>query len=324
LADTQQNTGTTYCIETYSMKARKANWLLSINRKEFLDYLGFELGYQTLEKFYCIPKKKIREYGGAALLDNLYQGSLVELLQDVYCYHTWFPWNFVQNVQNGYWSNTKNQRDFMDQLGQELNYKHMDDWYNITIKQISEKKGGITLLTKYGFSPSKLVTCVYSEQKWNFLNFNTVHRYWDNKTNQKNFLILLGKGLKLKNMDGWYEVTKKQILGKKGGASLMKKYGDSPAKLIISNFSDHSWNISKFNTHKIKKGYWDIKDNQRNFMDSIGKEFGIKIMEDWYKITKKQIVESKGGHLLTKYSGSPIKLLKAVYSEHKWEGLVTT
>ena len=47
---------------------------------------------------------------------------------------------------------------FMDWLGEELGFKEMEDWYRISKKDITQK-GGVSLLNKYGCSPSKLVLC---------------------------------------------------------------------------------------------------------------------------------------------------------------------
>ena len=183
-------------------------------------------------------------------------------------------------VQHGYWNNKDNQRDFLDWFGNQLGFKEMDDWYGITEKQILEN-GGVTLLNKYGESPSKLVMAVYDTHQWQQSRFNTQHGYWNNKDNQRDFMDQLGNQLGFKEMDDWYGITQKQ-LHENGGVTLLDKYGGSPSKLVMAVYDNHQWQQSRFNT---QHGYWNNKDNQRNFMDQLGNRLGFKEMDDWYGIT---------------------------------------
>jgi len=68
-------------------------------------------------------------------------------------------------VHNGYWKNKSTQREFMEYLGKQLNLQHMDEWYKVTTRQISEKGGG-GLLRKYNGSPANLIMSVYDDHKW--------------------------------------------------------------------------------------------------------------------------------------------------------------
>jgi hypothetical protein len=49
----------------------------------------------------------------------------------VYPEHEWLPWRFSK-VPNGFWDDIKNQRDFLDWAGKQLNYKNKEDWYKVT------------------------------------------------------------------------------------------------------------------------------------------------------------------------------------------------
>ena len=75
----------------------------------------------------------------------------------------------------------------------------------------------------------------------------------------------------------------------------MNKYGGSPSKLVMAVYDTHQWKQSRFNT---QPGYWNNKNNQRNFMDWLGNQLGFKEMDDWYGVTIKQIHENGGVTLL--------------------------
>ena len=170
--------------------------------------------------------------------------------------HQWQQSHF--NTQYGYWNNKNNQRDFMDQLGNRLKYKEMNAWYGVAIKQIDEN-GGVTLLNKYGGSPSKLVMAVYDTHQWQQSHFNTQHGYRNNKDNQRDFMDQLGYRLGYKVMKDWYGITKK-ILAK--WDILLDMYGNSPSKLVMTVYDTYQWQQSHFNTHY---GYWNNKNNQRPY-----------------------------------------------------------
>src|SRR4051812_34176998 len=58
---------------------------------------------------------------------------------------------------------------------------------------------------------------------------------------------------------------------------------------------------------------------EKEWMDRLADEFGLKSMEDWYNITSKHILESGGSSLLTKYSDSPSKILQTLYPNFSWK-----
>ncbi len=47
-------------------------------------------------------------------------------------------------------------------------------------------------------------------------------------------------------------------------------------------FPEFEWLPWKFH---VPKGFWNDMNNQRNFVDWVGKQLKYKNREDWYKIT---------------------------------------
>ena len=150
------------------MQVLNANWVIEINRKEFFDNLGKELKFTTLDNFYNITLETIKKYGGIALLDNLYHNSLIQAFEDVYPNHNWLEWKFSQNIPLNYWNNRTNQLKFLNELGKQLEFNQMNDWYNITVKDINEN-GGVTLLNKQTLLILMVNYYIYS--KVHFLHF---------------------------------------------------------------------------------------------------------------------------------------------------------
>src|SRR6185437_7791159 len=107
-----------------------------------------------------------------------YGKSSSKLLQSVYPNHTWEIYKF-HTVPIGYWNDIDNRKEFMDWLFNQLQYKSMDDWYNVTAKDIC-KFGGNTLLTRHDDSPFKLLQSVYPNHTWKPYKFHHVPLgYWN-------------------------------------------------------------------------------------------------------------------------------------------------
>jgi hypothetical protein len=58
---------------------------------------------------------------------------------------------------------------------------------------------------------------------------------------------------------------------------------------------DHKWLEWEFS--QTPQGFWNNVQNQRRFLDWAGGELGIASMEDWYKISKAQVVKLGGSPL---------------------------
>ena len=87
---------------------------------------------------------------------------------------------------------------------------------------------------------------------------------------------------------------------------------------MLSNvYPEYNWIPWRFVS--CPSNYWDDLKNQRNFMDWIGKELKINELNDWYKVTKKDIVNIAGklGPLI-RYQDSLYRILCAVYPEQQW------
>ena len=69
----------------------------------------------------------------------------------------------------------------------------------------------------------------------------------------------------------------------------MSYYDDSISKALTSVYPDHAWELWRFS--KVSKGYWDNKQHQREFFDSLVAKFQIKTHTDWYKITSSKVDE---------------------------------
>src|SRR5690242_3572757 len=122
-------------------------WEIKEKQRLFWDRLGSQLGHSSLEDWYKVKKQDIIKTGGTELL-QLHKGSLSSALQSVYTEHYWELDKFGREL----WT-LSNQRHFFDRLFIQLGYKSMDDWYDVTAKDIL-KHGGGGFPNSYNNSPS--------------------------------------------------------------------------------------------------------------------------------------------------------------------------
>ena len=63
---------------------------------------------------------------------------------------------------------------------------------------------------------------------------------------------------------------------------MLQKHNNSLYQLLSNVYTEHEWIPWKFT--KTPKGFWNDTNNQRSFVQALGKELGINEMSDWYKV----------------------------------------
>jgi hypothetical protein len=121
----------------------------------------------------------------------------------------------------------------------------------------------------------------------------------------------LGETLHVTKLDDWYNVKAKQV-----SASILG--GKSLVDALKEAYPTHSWLPWKFK--RVRPGYWDDINHQRQFFDWLYSELGLSGgLDGWYTALTGPVFHHGGGSLLNnKYRGSLINALNAVYPEHKW------
>jgi hypothetical protein len=118
---------------------------------------------------------------------------------------------------------------------------------------------------------------------------------------------------------------------REGGSTLLQTFGGSMQYALKSLYPEHNWNPFKFSS--VTKGYWKDIQNQRQFMEYVynsssilklvydhnhAYQMDMKSMEDWYYISKRDIIRKGGERLLRIYDESLEKLLRGVYPNYNW------
>jgi len=220
-----------------------------------------------------------------------------------------------------YWS-PENQRLYVDSVGQRLGISEGDlaTWYQVRSQSLI-KLGASTLLSRYNGSLYALLSAVYPDFAWDPRKFLQAPRhYWADIHNQRSFLDSLASklGFKAGEREGWYKVSN-HLIAENGGAALLRLHSGNFSQILQKVYPDFAWDPLRF--RRAPKNYWSSIENQRAFLDGLGKKLGYKEgeREAWYKISNKTIVDYGGVSVLVHYHGSVPALLAAVYPDYNWE-----
>jgi len=230
----------------------------------------------------------------------------------------------------------------MDQLAIRLGFPLGDReaWYRVTHKIIVDN-GASGILKRYRQSIPQMISSIYPEFQWDPLKFVRAPRnFWSSKENHRAFLDQLGiklgihqelllclkflsyllfvVGISYSNRAGWYKISSQQVIDH-GGNMLLQKYSMSLSKALLNVYPDFAWDALQFS--KAPQNYWDSIENQRTFLDDLGKKLGFKEgeREGWYAVQNKTVLENGGSRILFHYQNSMIKMLANVYPEYDWK-----
>lgn len=237
--------------------------------------------------------------------------------------HNWEIWRF-RSTNRKFWQSKQNQLDFIRALEAHCKIESLDDWYNVTYKQIFELGGRFFFLQSFGGSLLKLVATYYPAHEWLPWRFaKTPQRYWteDGGKNQRVYFDWLMKKLNFSRMDEFYGVSH-ETLRANCGATLLNLHKHRIVKALSHAYPEHKFLPWKFTTRNI----WADTEVQLAFLNWAAEQLDIPLTktkdgcppEEWYYVSKHDIVSLGGGALLRQYGPLPT-LLAQSFPQWKFE-----
>mmetsp|Transcript_9533 Transcript_9533/g.13130 ORF Transcript_9533/g.13130 Transcript_9533/m.13130 type:complete len:363 (+) Transcript_9533:2-1090(+) len=158
----------------------------------------------------------------------------------------------------------------------------------------------------------------YPEHNWIPWKFkSTSQGFWNKVENQRNFFDWLGNELGVKELDDWYRVSNLKTIINHGGYFVIEKHHGSPLEALKAAYPEHTWIPWKF--ENAPQNFWKSKDNQRQFFDWLGKQLGVKDLEDWYSLLTVDSVMLNGGTGFVNQYSSVAEALMSCYPERQWD-----
>lgn len=140
------------------------HWKVASNRRQYMERLGLQLGYEGWPDWYQIDTKAFKCHHGTGLLHHIFHNSPSAAVVDTFPEHKWERFKF-KVVPHGYWDVASNRREYMGWLAQQLGLRTLEDWYKIDNVSLLDHYGG-GLLKKYGNSPRSMVAAVWPDHHW--------------------------------------------------------------------------------------------------------------------------------------------------------------
>mmetsp|Transcript_29149 Transcript_29149/g.32371 ORF Transcript_29149/g.32371 Transcript_29149/m.32371 type:complete len:417 (+) Transcript_29149:158-1408(+) len=201
---------------------------------------------------------------------------------------------------HGYWDCKYNQRSLMEQVGEILRIKQLDEWYDITLENVNEHGALSMIWSRFGGSLSACLAGVFPHFKWEPLQFIIApKRYWLNRSNQIQALERIAEDIEVKQLSDWYNVGVGRIdVQKYQAKGILRVFDHSITQSIVGVYSDYPWIEWKFLTAPV--AYWQSKQNRRDAMDVIGKDLGLFTVDEFCNYSCK-IIDTHGASGLSQY-----------------------
>jgi hypothetical protein len=198
-------------------------WQEIERRRDYVLWLGHRLGFRRMEDYYRIKTDDFKYNYGAGVAVTYWRSSTVDAVREAFPQYEWHDWLFNM-VPKHIWRDMKTRRKYMKWLGGQLGYQRANDWYDIRIEDFKEHKGQ-SLLSRYHRSPALAVVNLVPNREWHEWKFRRVpYGFWEDPANRQRYVKWLGKRLRIRRLDDWFQVGKEDFQENYGG-TLMLMYG---------------------------------------------------------------------------------------------------
>eukprot|EP01121_Diplochlamys_sp_Union-15-3_P002651 TRINITY_DN12375_c0_g1_i1.p1 TRINITY_DN12375_c0_g1~~TRINITY_DN12375_c0_g1_i1.p1 ORF type:complete len:296 (+),score=41.07 TRINITY_DN12375_c0_g1_i1:62-889(+) len=137
--------------------------------------------------------------------------------------------------------------------------------------------------------------------------------FWQDVDNQKKFFLWLGKKLNYQRYEDWYNLHHDDVKNN-GGGSLLTLYDGSPIKAVVNIYPEFKWKIWKFK--RVTNDLLTPSYNKK-LIEDVGQALGILKLDDWYRVSRKQLIEQDVPSTVLKTGLYPI--LCSIYPDYPWQ-----
>jgi hypothetical protein len=221
----------------------------------------------------------------------------------------------TSKAPRGFWKDINTQRNALEKIGTQLGVKELNDWYSVDRKTITRELSFISNI--YKGSLYTTLKEIYPQHDWNPLKFTKVPKgYWKDANTQRTALEKIGSELGVKELDDWYTVDRGFVTSKL--TFISNYYNCSLYSTLKELYPQHNWDPLKFS--KVPNNYWADTNTQRDALEKLGVQLGVKQLDDWYNISGKNVI-SELNFIKHYYQGSLYITLKELYPQHVWDPL---
>ncbi|WP_283432826.1 hypothetical protein [Neorhodopirellula lusitana] len=220
-------------------------WTSAENRRAYMKWLTRKLKFRRRDDIYGLSKQDFTENGGAGLLGNHYDWSVVAAVREFRPSMNLHEWKF-NSVPQGFWNVAENRERYMDWLGERLRIRTPELWYRISGKDIEQNYGG-TLLTRFGGSVYRMVEDFQPHFDWKpWLFESTPSGYWGVLENRQQYLHWLGAQVNFKRPYDWYDLHGSHFYRTGAGQLYTHVYRYSLLSAVQERYPNFNWKAERF------------------------------------------------------------------------------
>jgi hypothetical protein len=195
-------------------------WKDRKNHIRYMRWLGEQLKIKRPEDWYRVTTEDFQRHAGGSFL-LCYRSSVSLVVKKCMPRHDWKDWMFYRTPV-GFWDSRANRRRYMRWLGKVLKIKHLDDWYRISYKDFINNHGG-EFIKKYHQTPALAVMDLIPRRNWYEWRFNRVPPgFWKKAENRRRYMHWLGKKLKFRRPEEWFQVRWKHFQENCAGSLMLE------------------------------------------------------------------------------------------------------
>jgi hypothetical protein len=215
-------------------------------------------------------------------------------------------------MQSEYWRHVDNQKSFLGWLATKLDIQQQEDWHKVPPWRITNS-GGKELLELYKGNIVKALRTAYPEVQWT----EPKTAFWENRTNQREFMEWLGKELCFKKPADWYSLSGTTVRERGGDTLLCGTFRGSVISAVHSIFPEYELHqLWRFGY--VPSSYWDSLENKLAYLRWASDKLGINNLDEWKAVKIQQVHQLNGKGLLARSNGLR-PLLELCFPKHSWE-----
>lgn len=229
----------------------------------------------------------------AASVFNRYNQSVSQLANAAFPNFRFQFWRF-QKAPANVWANRQNRRAYLIWLGRELGFKTLEDFHQLSRENL-QGNFGAGLLVRMG-SIEALLKDFNQHYEWKEWKLNKApDGFYADRSNIHRYYRWLEKELDIKSPEEWKTVTREDF-EQNYGATIYRR---APLIEILRElYPNRRWEAWMFT---VPNGFFKNRENVIKFVEFLGEINGWQRPEDFYGLTKKMIVDNKGGVILRDY-----------------------
>lgn len=291
-------------------------WSNDDNCRAFLEWLANKFGFKSKNEWYAIKNKDILRYSAGKIVRP--GDSLIDTFIRLYPDINWDYNKFYQLPRN-YWKDINNQKQYLERFYLDSGYTTMEDWYKCDTRTLCQHdKSALTYIR----SIPRILKKVYPDYNWCEWKFKTSTRgFWENKDNHRRYMDWLFNELGYSDIEDWYKIKAKDF-NDNFGRSVLKYYGCSIIKTVISVYPNYNWQLWRFYRrafkHFVNSSFWSIKENRNQYLVWLSDKLGFNKIEDWYGLSL-NILKANNGYSLYRYFNSVIGVVLDYIPDYDWD-----